>query len=487
MASLGRYFGRWILGQREPSRLEIAVALALWGRLFLLIVTLAMGRSIGTALFLNRFDSRGLAFNYILVGLTVAGLAGILDRVAKRRDAGRVSLVTLIGMLGFFLVAGNAFLYWAPEDYPIACALFYLAIEAFAFLTNVQFWAITNSVLSLEQATRLYVFVGTGGIVGSVVGGAITRWLANQKALLAESIFLIAAIAPLQILFLLVFDVLSERLRSRQPKHRDAWNFSASTDGDGLDDPQIVARTSAPTYRRLVNAMGAVSLLMVFSTTLIDFYYKRAAERQFAGDLHHLTGFFGDFYLSVGAVTLFAQTVFTPWILRRGSAFAGLYANPALLVLFAGVNLLQPTLLAATLLKLGDSVMSHSVYRSCQEMLYTPLPTGWSARLKARADGVYGRYGLFLAGIFLTIYTSRFEGQYPSALLPFTIVASLGWLVCLARVQRLFQQVANETTPAATDQPIGALGENSGSFPVLLPFPKRFPNDARTVERKAAL
>src|SRR6185503_9330803 len=96
------------------------------------------------------------------------------------------------------LSAGLALPWLIQDDHPLLFGALYLLIESFAFITTVQFWAIANGALSWEQARRLYVFIGTGGIFGSIVGGMITRQFASAEA--SGAMLLNSAIIPFQLL-----------------------------------------------------------------------------------------------------------------------------------------------------------------------------------------------------------------------------------------------------------------------------------------------
>ena len=67
----------------------------------------------------------------------------------------------LAAILGFVCVLHRR----SVVDHDGFRAGFYLLVETFAFVTTVQFWSQANAALSLRQARRLYVFVGTGRLL----------------------------------------------------------------------------------------------------------------------------------------------------------------------------------------------------------------------------------------------------------------------------------------------------------------------------------
>jgi ATP/ADP translocase len=220
-----------------------------------------------------------------------------------------------------------------------------------------------------------------------------------------------------------------------------------------LESGQRVRWIRHPVLRRgpvlqLVGKLSLLTFFTAFTTNLIDFYFKTYADQQFHGDVAYLTQFFGNFYLLVGCTSLATQLLVTPVIVRRASVFGGLALMPAALSACTGLNMLGATLIRATLLKLFDSGFSHSVYRSCSEMLYTRLPPNLTGEVKLVSEGVAGRAGLMMSGLVLFLLAPVLTTRRTLAL----IAVLLGcWLAALLLVRRSYQ---------ATGAPLGETGSN---------------------------
>lgn len=435
--------------------------MSLWAYLFLLIASLAVARSLSSALFLQYFDGRGLAVIYVVAGAAVAVAVALVEWLGRSTDAIRAALRTLLSVQGVGAILLIAATTTSLGYHPMIRAFLYVFVESAAFATTIQFWAIANSTLSLAQARRWYVLVGAGGILGSVFGGVLVRYCVRGQIVRAASV--LAILAPLQVTAFLIFARSARLIARRAPKLAGAWNLDHAASSVGLQTPSAISAihlpvpSNRPEIQQLPEpsstlsfSLGMAGLLTVFSTTLIDFHFKLLADRTFAGDVGRSMSFFGGFFICVGVATLLVQLVVTPWIIRRGSAFAGLLASPATLMAMTLVNLLTPGLFAATLFKLLDSALNHSVYRSCQEMLYTPLPTHWVGRLKSATEGVYGRYGLMLAGAFLFLIAPLLDSAGPMWLLPWILGSMGAWLLSLYFLREEYVRAGNSS--AATSE-----------------------------------
>ena len=178
----------------QQARWELRSAVSLWCCLFLLIFAVVVGRATGAALFLNHYGGRELALVYVLVGLAVVaiiyGLSWLTHGVRYHRVAIGTIVTLAIGTAAF------RWIIWAtqPDEQRWVYGALYVFVETFALVTTMQVWSLANSSFSLAQAKRLYVFVATGGIVGSVCGGWVTRSLATWNAL--DLLWIVVALCP---------------------------------------------------------------------------------------------------------------------------------------------------------------------------------------------------------------------------------------------------------------------------------------------------
>ncbi|MBI3461643.1 MAG: hypothetical protein HY000_01080 [Planctomycetes bacterium] len=438
----------------QQGRRELRSAVALWSCLFLLIFAVVVGRATGAALFLNHYGGRELALVYVIVGLAVVaiiyGLSWATHGIRYHRVAVGTILTLAIGTAIFrLLIAATE----GDEQRWVYGAL-YVFLETFALVTTMQVWSLANSSFSVAQAKRLYVFIATGGILGSVCGGLTTRSLEAVRAV--DLLWIVVGLCPPMIVAIRIFERQARNLRDVAGPEL-ARNLGRS-DEQRSDPEQAVPWIRHPVLRRrpvlqLVSKLSLLTFFTAFTTNLIDFYFKTYADRQFHGNVENLTHFFGNFYLLVGCASLATQLLVTPVIVQRASVFGGLALMPVVLSFCTGLNLLGTTLLRATLLKLFDSGFAHSVYRSCTEMLYTRLPPDLTGDVKLVSEGVAGRAGLVVSGLVLFLLAPVLTTARTLALISVLLVCWFGALLVLRRSYR--------TTPI----PLGNGAGGAGSGP----------------------
>src|SRR5262249_44299468 len=146
-------------------------------------------KTVRDAVFLTRFGLRELS--YVMIGVAI--VAGFLVSGFTRWTAGvaRNKLIlttnafisaTLI-LMAPGLRAGWGWLAWG----------FYFWTAVFGLVIVAEFWLLANVLFHAREAKRLFPLIGAGAILGGVVGGALTGWLAKPLGS-ANILYLIAAL-----------------------------------------------------------------------------------------------------------------------------------------------------------------------------------------------------------------------------------------------------------------------------------------------------
>lgn len=426
-------------GNRRLFRIEAIAALTLWCYLASIIVALAISRSSATILFLTQHDVHSLGMIYIFVAIAVSLVLYVLSQLSQRISQeslvlGTTVAIVLVTFLFFSLKTSLMGGLWLKKV-SIFHGLLYLFVETCAVVSTLQFWTLSNTLFNWTQARRWYPFITTGGIIGSMVGGWITQQFSMDSPL--QMIWVLVYVAPIIAgsVFILRY------CRLQMPPERinlPKQNLSPVTENRLLSRPFKLhdqnpqqQNVDMRKWLKVSRNLSCVVFLTVFTTTLSDFYFKYFAGLHYADDFNGMSRFFGNYYIAVGITTLSFQTFITPLLLRFGNAFIGLTIMPLALLMGTLANLFSPSLLFALILKLIDSGLSHSVYRNCRELLFTPLPNSLVGSFKTLAEGMAGRLGLFCCGTTLLLFSSTLSGNY---ILIAIGISTIAWMIALHRL-----------------------------------------------------
>ena len=428
---------------------EKGAAWLLFALLFVLTFGIALGRSIAASLFLRQCGAAELAALYVLVSICVTLIVYVVSSVSYRVVAHRVAMVTVL----LAAAAAVLFRFLLVESPPWLSLVFVVVVELAVTLGTVQFWTIANTHFSFAQARRRYAFIVTGGILGAAAGGSSTYLLTARIGVSTlDMLWVVVSLTPAALLLLGLY---AKRYGDDVASGGNGTGVSGDFDlGSPVQSRMrgFLQSLRHPVLRTgpglgLMARLACTALITVFATTMIDFQFKLAAKAEFASDPEGLTGLFGLFYLTVGVVTLVVQLLATPALTRSGRMFLGLGLTPAVLAVVTIGNIVGPGLIAVDVavtafiamyvLKVLDSALSHSVNRSCREMVYTCLPEHLTGGFKALAEGVSGRVGLGLAGIALLCLSP--ETRSGAGLL-LTLALLVAWLACVLWLRYRFSQ-----------------------------------------------
>src|SRR5262249_23480402 len=154
------------------------------------------------------------------------------------------------------------------------------------------------------------VFIATGGIVGSLIGGLATRTLSSFPT--KDLLWIVVGLCPPMIVAIRVFKRQARHLRQVVVKEPAAAVYPRLTSKATCEHTVSWIRPPVLRQRRVLRLASRLSLLAflaAFTTNLIDFYFKTSADAHFHGDTPALTQFFGSYYLMVGCLSLGMQVL----------------------------------------------------------------------------------------------------------------------------------------------------------------------------------
>lgn len=293
----------------------------------------------------------------------------------------------------------------------------YIWVAVFGTLSGVQAWLAVGQLYTIEQAKRLYGFIGLGSVVGGLIGSAaaavVARFVEPAHLLLGAAAIMVAVAAMVERYF--PSNVPRQREASTKSTHR-----SKSTD-----------RGAATPYVRRLAALAVISGVVV---TMGDYWFKVETIAAIAPE--DVTSFLGAAYAGMGALSLVAQLLVTPILLRRAGALKSLWVLPLAALVAATMGVFGLGLIAATFIKAADGGLRHTVDRTAGEILQLPIPAKSRAWAKQVID-ISGRRSAQAVGALLLLLVSSVWGG--RLLVPAIMIFSVAWfsVACSLRPQYL--------------------------------------------------
>jgi len=153
------------------------------GRLVILVALLfaciqagqGMGDNAASALFLLRYGVDFLPYMYLFLGALTFITTLAYSAALGRFDKGRFFSWMIAGFIGLLIIERAAILLPWSLLYPVL----WLTINGVSMILGTFVWNIAGEVCDARQAKRLFPLFTSAGILGSVVGNAVTGLIAR--------------------------------------------------------------------------------------------------------------------------------------------------------------------------------------------------------------------------------------------------------------------------------------------------------------------
>lgn len=362
-------------------------ALPLFAYYLLIITFYQMGRVARVAIFLDHFKAVQLPY----ADMSVALAAGFI--VAPYIRAGRrASLPNLqTGCLLFFLANLLGF-WWGLHVRNLAwlAPVFYVWVGICGVLTVAQVWTLANFVWNTREAKRRFGMLASGGIVGGILGGFLTTWIARH---LGTDALLLCMAGMLPVCVALIRIIWKQKRESVEaPVPADDEETPRS-----LTDSFRLVRQSS--HLKTIAALICLSSLV----TTLGGWQLNAIAKETLVQKDMLAAFLGSFIFYAGIASLLVQLLLTTKLLRRFGVGVALLILPLSLVAGSMAVLVWGTLWAAAVLKGSDGVFRYSVDTSAVQLLYLPISARIKVQVKSFIDTVVWKFGDGLAGLTLLV------------------------------------------------------------------------------------
>jgi ATP/ADP translocase len=380
----------------------------------------------------SRLVPYGDLVSAILMGPMVALFARLVDRVEKRR------LVSLT----FWAVAASLVGFWVLLQHPhkwIAAAL-YVWVAIFSVLVVTLFWLVANDLFHPRDAKRLFGFIGSGGILGSVFGSALAavgaRWVGTPQLLLVSASLLIICWMVVQRLWRFALEPANSR------------PSVAGARGSGISNLlSIVKRLGRSRY--LVLLVGLVGIAKIVST-LVYYQFNPFVEQMFL-DRDARTAFLALFSGWTNIAALVVQFFLTSWVLRRLGLTTALLVLPIGLLAGSAGLLINFVFVVAAATELFDGSLNYSLQQSSKEVLYLPIDRSIRYKIKPFIDMVVFRFGKGLAAVvgIVMLDVMHLPAQTLSYL---TIPLLAAWVVLALALRRDYVRTIRAILQARVDR-----------------------------------
>ncbi|MEX2354017.1 MAG: Npt1/Npt2 family nucleotide transporter [Gammaproteobacteria bacterium] len=370
-----------------------ARGLALFANFFFIILAYYLIKPASRSIFLDHYTAVQLPYVWIgsalVLGLMMPVYGYLVDRLDRRR------LVVATCVLFSLLVFGFGLLFRAGYTSPGLAAAFYILADILSVMLVEQFWSLTNSSYSSRHGSRWYGIVGSGGLVGGLVGGALATWLLRNTPMVTYDLLLLSA------LIIACMGGYAYALARKEIYSEIKLPILPP----GMDASLSFRELLKNRYLVLIVIMVLIAQLV---EPIVEYQFMSKVEEAYRE--RELRTQFLSFFLSIlGGVALAINLLITPLVLRRFGALAGMLFQPVALMIASVFFYANTTLLSGAVMKISDRGLSYSLNRAAKEMLYIPLDPVLIYRAKAGID-MFG-YRLFkIAGAVLVLAMTQWFG-----------------------------------------------------------------------------
>lgn len=412
------------------------------------------GKATRDALFLTSFKVEDLPPMVIASAvLSLCAVLWVAGRLVRHTPAKVVPLVFAVSAAGLLAEWGLAFT--MPR---VAAVALYFHSAVFGAIVVSAFWSLVTETFRGHSARRAVTWIAGGGTAGGVIGGLIT-WRLSDVVPLASMLPVLAAINAICVWGCL-------RLQAT-PKSVDT---PAETEVEPLPEPvEVIATPEVPRATAFAILRGAPYLqnlafvvgLGAVTSSLLDYVFYSSAVQHYAKG-PQLLAFFAQFWLVVGLLSFFVQTVIARYALEKLGVGITVAMLPALVLVGGVAAFAAPGLASTVFLRGSEATHTNSLFRSAYELLYAPLSEEKKRATKTIIDVGCDRLGTAAAG-GIAMATLALVTR-PRAGLILLVIAMACAFVCVVRSLRLhggyvglledgLRQAADQMTPTIVPVP----------------------------------
>lgn len=370
------------------------------GRLVLLVAILfaciqagqGMGDNAASALFLLRYGVDFLPYMYIFLGVLTFITTLIYSTALGRFDKGKFFSGLLAAFIGLLILERAAILLPFALLYPVL----WLTINGMSMILGTFVWNLAGEVCDARQAKRLFPLFTSAGILGSVIGNAVTGGVA--RLLGTDNLLLLYAVL-LAVAFYLTRAIARGYLRSKKG-FRDKTNLWGDLRA-GFDFVRV-----SPLMRLIAYSSVLFSVLFF----AVAFPFNKAVTASFS-DEAGVAGFFGLFNSLTTAATFLVSLFLASRIYTRLGIINGVFLMPLAYMFSFAVFAASYNLNGAAIARFAQLVILSGIAGTAWNALFNVVPSQKRGQVLAFNNGVPSQIGVVLSGILLIVAERLFTVQ----------------------------------------------------------------------------
>jgi AAA family ATP:ADP antiporter len=400
--------------------------ISLFMNFFQIIFAYYIVKPVSRSIYLEYFHADKLPYVWIASALLLGLLMPLYGRLIDKFDRRKVVILSCqlfcIILLIFFMLFRSGY------TTPMVAAGFYMTIDIMSVVLVEQFWSLANSSYVSQTGSRWYGVVGSGGLVGGILGGMSASWMIKETALNSYDLILISSFLLFSLgiyaAFLIRLDIYREENIQVRPK--------------GLD--------KTLTFRRIFSNRY---VLLITTTILFAQLVEPIVEYQFMSFVEHAyperelrTAYLSTFLSILGLVALVINLFITPLVLRFVGAIGGLMLQPVMLFVASGYFNVNPGLNTGAVMKICDRGLSYSVNRASKELLYVPIDPKFIYRAKAWIDMFGYRVFKIIGALLVLALTQWFGIAWASGTFSYLVMpVCLVWMLAAISLKPDYQKL----------------------------------------------
>jgi AAA family ATP:ADP antiporter len=392
-------------------------SIILFSNFFLIILAYYQVKSASRSLLIEYWGSENFPWVWIASALVLGSFIGYYHQLVERYSRLAVVLASCL-MFIVLLVVFRVALDWQGTAVSIA---FYIFVDIFSVVLVEQFWSLADTVTETGAGRRSFWFIGTGGLLGGVMGGAAATAMLEFTSMKTPDLLLSCA-------GILIVTFILNLIMGRMGLYREV-----PVEGR----PVVLAGgwRALIKSRYLILIAGAL-LCSQLAQPVVEYQFIKAVAAGYTV-LDARTEYISGFFSVLGVVSIAINLLITPFMHRYLGVMWGMVTQPVILAVSSLVFMAQPTLTIASVMKIADRGLSYSINRASKEQLYIPVDPVRTYQAKAWIDMLGYRLFKVLGSALILLLAGLLPlGENAVNLSGLTLFICGAWIIVLALLAR---------------------------------------------------